>query len=98
KDGGRRASRHFEKGFAACERIEPAGDETHGGKARARRAHHRKLLAQPLAGKKGGIGVDVAGAHGTHNKSVDVEAIDERPEDRTIDEPAEPVEKRPMPP
>src|SRR5262249_61951764 len=82
---------------AACDWIEPAGDEAQGGKARARRTYDDEFIAQPLAGKKGGIGVDVARSHVTHGEAVDVQAIDERPKDGTIDKPAEPPEERPMP-
>src|SRR5499427_5847373 len=62
-----------------------------------KRTDDDEFIAQPLAGKKGGIGVDVARSHVTHGEAVDVQAIDERPKDGTIDKPAEPPEERPMP-
>jgi hypothetical protein len=96
EDRNRRSPRQIEKRVTACERIETAGDKAHRGEAGAGRAHHVELLAQTLAVEERGIRMDVAGAHVPHDEPVDVRAINERPEPGTIDEAAEPTEKRPM--
>ena len=38
----------------------------------------------------------MAGTHTTHNERIDIEPVDERPEDRAIHYAAEPVEERAM--
>src|SRR5438093_13713114 len=87
---------NIEKLVAAAERIKPPGDKPHRRKTRSGRPSDRKLLAQAFPCQESAIDIDVARAHATDDRLVDVQAIDERPDARKVDQPAEPSEEWPM--
>ena len=90
------ASRTFKELFTVGERIEAASNKSYRGKSCTVCAYDGEFSPQSLSRQIGGISIDVAGAHTTHDERIDIEPVNERPEEGAIHYLAEPVEEKLM--